>query len=80
MIKYAAKKKKNFQLGGPMLYPQGVNENKVNAFGSYYPRWKRGHQLCREAERQEIKTASDMRAGMQYKIVLPRKSVRLALW
>lgn len=37
MIKYAAKKKKNFQLGGPMLYPRGVNENKVNAFSSYYP-------------------------------------------
>lgn len=80
MIKYAAKKKKNFELGRPMLYPQGVNENKVNAFSSYYLRWKRGHQLCREAERQEIKTASDMRAGMQYKIVLPRESVRLALW
>lgn len=55
------KGKKNFQLGAPMLYPWGVNENKVNAFGSYYPCWKRGHQLCREAERQEIKTASDMR-------------------
>lgn len=62
MIKYAAKKKKNFQHGGPVLYPRGVNENKVNAFASYYPRWKRGHQLCREAERQEIKTASDMRS------------------
>lgn len=80
MIKYAAKKKKNFQLGGTMLYPRGVNENKVNAFSSYYLYWKRGHQLCREAERQEIKTASDMPAGMQYKIVLRRKSVRLALW
>lgn len=80
MIKYAAKKEKNFQLGGALLYPQGVNENKVNAFGSYYPCCKRGHRLCQEAARQEIKTASDMRAGMQYKIVLPRKSVWLALW
>lgn len=80
MIKCGAKRKKNFQLGGPLLYPQGVNENKVNAFSSYYPRWKRGHQLCREAERQEIKTASDMQAGMQYKIALPRKSITLALW
>lgn len=80
MIKYAAKKKKNFQLGGPMLYPRGVNENKVNAFSSYYPCWKRGYRLCQEVERQEIKTASDMRAGMQYKIVLPRRCVRLALW
>lgn len=72
------KEKKNFQLGGTMLYPRGVNENKVNAFCSYYLRWRRSHQLCREAERQEIKTASDMWAAMQYKIPLPRKSVRLA--
>lgn len=80
MIKYAAKKKKNFQLARPMLYPRGVNENKVNAFSSYYLRWRRAHQLCREAERQEIKTASDMQAGMHYKIALPGKSVQLALW
>lgn len=80
MIKHAAKKKKNFQLGGAMLHPRGANENKVNAFNSYYLRWRRSHQLCREAERQEIKTASDMWAGMRYKIAPPWKSVRLALW
>lgn len=61
-------------------YPRGVNENKVNAFSSYYPRWKMGLQLWQEAERHEIKTASDMLAGTQYEIALPNKSVRLALW
>lgn len=59
MIKCAAKKEENFQLGGSMLHPQGVNENKVNALNSYYLHWRRSHQLCREAERQEIKTARD---------------------
>lgn len=80
MIKHAARKKKNFQLGGAMPHPRGVNENKVNAFSSYYIRWRRSRQLCREAERQEIKTASDMWACMRYKIAPRRKSVRLALW
>lgn len=50
-----------------MLYPRGANENKVNAFSSYYARWKGGHQPCRETERQEIQTASDMRVAMQYR-------------
>lgn len=80
MIKYAAKKQKNFQLAGSMLYPRGVNENKVNAFNSYYPCWKRSHQLCQEAERREkIKTASDTRAGVQHQVLLPSKCVWFAI-
>lgn len=46
--------------GGATLDPRGVNENKVNAFSPYYLTLEGGWPpSVSEAERQEIKTASD---------------------
>lgn len=52
--------------GGATQHPRGVNENKVNAFSPYYLTLEEkeagrrgGRRVCQEAERQEIKTASD---------------------